>query len=116
VDPRRETPELCPANARQPQEALRNIGRHSGSTEAWIRLTTENECLSLEIEDHGKGMPIDDVLGRPDRGLGLVSMRERAELIGGELWLREREQGGVRIQLRVPDWTAPVSPARNEVA
>ena len=61
-------------------------------------------------------MPVDEVLGRPDRGLGLVSMRERAELIGGELWLREREQGGVRVQVRVPAWTAPAAPARNEVA
>ena len=98
------------------QEALSNIGRHSGSTEAWVRLTTDQECLNLEIEDHGKGMPVDEVLAGTDRGLGLVSMRERAELIGGELWLREREQGGVRVQVRVPAWTAPAAPARNEVA
>ncbi len=98
------------------QEALSNIGRHSGSTEAWVRLSSHGEWLELEIEDRGKGMPADEVLRRPDRGLGLVSMRERAELIGGELWLDEAEQGGVRVKLRVPAWTAIAAAARNEVA
>ena len=98
------------------QEALSNIGRHSGSTEAWVRLSSHGEWLELEIEDRGKGMPADEVLRRPDRGLGLVSMRERAELIGGELWLDEAEQGGVRVRLRVPAWTAIAAAARNEVA
>ena len=98
------------------QEALSNIGRHSGSTEAWVRLSSHGEWLELEIEDRGKGMPVDEVLRRPDRGLGLVSMRERAELIGGELWLDEAEQGGVRVKLRVPAWTAIAAAARNEVA
>jgi signal transduction histidine kinase len=98
------------------QEALSNVGRHSGSTEAWVRLSSHGEWLELEIEDRGKGMPADEVLRRPDRGLGLVSMRERAELIGGELWLDEAEQGGVRVKLRVPAWTAVAAAARNEVA
>jgi len=97
------------------QEALSNIGRHSGSTEAWVRLTSHDECLDLEIEDRGKGLPSDET-GRSERGLGLVSMRERAELIGGELWVRQADAGGVRVQLRVPAWTVAAPAARNEVA
>jgi signal transduction histidine kinase len=98
------------------QEALSNIGRHSGSAEAWVRLTSQDECLDLEIEDRGKGLPSDAGVRRSERGLGLVSMRERAELIGGELWVRQADAGGVRVQLRVPAWTAPAPAARNEVA
>jgi signal transduction histidine kinase len=98
------------------QEALSNIGRHSGSTEAWVRLTSHDECLDLEIEDRGKGLPPDEAVRRSERGLGLVSMRERAELIGGELWVRQADAGGVRVQLRVPAWTVAAPPARNEVA
>jgi signal transduction histidine kinase len=99
------------------QEALSNVGRHSGSTEAYVRLTSRDDCLDLEIEDRGRGMPEDDeIMRRSDRGLGLVSMRERAELIGGELRLSAAEHGGVLVQLRVPAWTVPAEPARNEVA
>jgi signal transduction histidine kinase len=98
------------------QEALSNIGRHSGSTQAWVRLTSHDECLELEIEDRGKGLPSDETVRRSERGLGLVSMRERAELIGGELWVRQAEAGGVRVQLRVPAWTVAAPAARNEVA
>jgi len=98
------------------QEALSNIGRHSGSTEAWVRLTSHDECLDLEIEDRGKGLPSDEAVRRSERGLGLVSMRERAELIGGELWVRQADAGGVRVQLRVPAWTVAAPAARNEVA
>ena len=43
-------------------------------------------------------------------------MRERAELIGGELWVRQADAGGVRVQLRVPAWTVAAPAARNEVA
>jgi signal transduction histidine kinase len=98
------------------QEALSNIGRHSGSTEAWVRLTSHDDALDLEIEDHGKGLPSDEAARRSERGLGLVSMRERAELIGGELWVRQADAGGVRVQLRVPAWTVAAPAARNEVA
>ncbi|MGH9374048.1 MAG: sensor histidine kinase, partial [Vicinamibacterales bacterium] len=100
------------------QEALSNLGRHSGSAEAWVRLACVGDGLDLEIEDRGKGMPMDDVLRGPDRGMGLVSMRERAELMGGDLQLRQPAQGGVIIQLRVPACTdrATAAPARDEVA
>jgi signal transduction histidine kinase len=62
------------------QEALNNIKRHSGSQRAWVRLHFSPEVLEVEIEDHGCGFttPI------ASRGIGLVGMRERAHLIGGE--------------------------------
>ena len=50
-----------------------------------------------------------------DRGMGLISMRERAELVGGELHVRPRAGGGTRVHLVVPKYTGE-SPARDEVA
>jgi signal transduction histidine kinase len=87
------------------QEALSNVSRHSGSAEAWVRVTCDGSShgLVLEIEDRGRGMPPDDGSERAiNRGLGLVSMRERAELIGGELQVRRPAQGGLAVFLKVP--------------
>jgi signal transduction histidine kinase len=105
------------------QEALTNVGRHSGSAEAWVRLTCVGDGLELEVEDRGRGTPIKDDLMSDEsmnagtrRGMGLVSMRERAELIGGELRLRRPPQGGLLVHVAVPSCMAASSPARDEVA
>ena len=80
------------------QEAVSNVARHSGTDRAWVRLRCDDGILNLEIEDHGKGLDPDT----SRRGLGLVAMRERAELLGGALeFLRPRE-GGTIVRLRVP--------------
>jgi signal transduction histidine kinase len=87
------------------QEALNNAARHSGSPEAFVRLTCANDVLDLEVEDRGHGIP-DAIHGQADRGMGLVSMRERAELIGGELHVGPGPRGGTTVRLRVPDCSA----------
>jgi signal transduction histidine kinase len=91
------------------QEALSNVGRHSRSTEVWIRLARSGEALELEIEDHGVGMPAVPAT-RFDRGMGLVSMRERAELMGGEFHVERPAAGGVRLRVRIP---APAAGGRS---
>jgi len=83
------------------QEALNNVGRHSGAKEAWVRLQFEDDALQLEIEDHGRGFG-----GRKvNHGIGLVAMRERAELLHGSLHFANPSQGGTKITLRVPKET-----------
>jgi signal transduction histidine kinase len=83
------------------QEALSNVSRHSGSADVRIRLDCTSDALELEVEDRGKGMPAPD--GRAAaHGLGLISMRERAELMGGELQIRHPPGGGLAVYLRVP--------------
>ena len=80
------------------QEALNNVSRHSGAKEAWVRLRFSSEALELEVEDHGKGI----VAEKNSRGIGLVAMRERAELIGGTLELLRPASGGTAVRLRMP--------------
>jgi len=80
------------------QEALNNVSRHSGARDAWIRLKFLYDSLELEVEDHGTGF----VSEKMQRGIGLVAMRERAELIGGTLAVTPRPQGGTRVCLQIP--------------
>jgi signal transduction histidine kinase len=80
------------------QEALNNVSRHSGTSDAWIRLRFFPDSLELEVEDHGAGF----VPEKMQRGIGLVAMRERAELIGGTLVISPRQQGGTKVRLQIP--------------
>ncbi len=83
------------------QEALTNISRHAQTRDAWVRLSQRNGILELEVEDRGKGL----ANRSPDevqRGIGLVSMRERAELMGGAFALRAGASGGLVVSVRVP--------------
>jgi signal transduction histidine kinase len=80
------------------QEALSNVARHSGSKRAWVRLRCDADSLQLEVEDHGKGL--DHAPTR--RGLGLVAMRERVELLKGSLEFLTPPGRGTLVRLRVP--------------
>jgi two-component system, NarL family, sensor histidine kinase DegS len=85
------------------QEALNNVSRHSGSPQAWVRLEFLGHGLRLEIEDHGKGIAKNAVPQKGGlAGIGLVGMRERAELIGGTLELLPADGGGTLVRLSVP--------------
>jgi len=80
------------------QEALNNVSRHSGTREAWVRLRFLANALELEIEDHGTGfMP-----GKTERGIGLVAMRERAELLDGTLTVLSATPSGTTVRLQIP--------------
>lgn len=79
------------------QEALNNVTRHSGAKEAWVRMRFLDDALELEVEDHGKG-----IAPESNSGIGLVAMRERAELLNGSLDLSQPAQGGTLVRLRVP--------------
>lgn len=97
------------------QEALNNVARHSGSPDAWVRVACADNALELAVEDRGTGTRMDEAVRGTERGMGLVSMRERAELIGGELQLEHPAQGGLIVHLRVPSCLA-AAPAPREGA
>jgi len=82
------------------QEALTNIARHSGASEAWVRLAAEGKSLRLTVEDNGHGLADKAPVER--RSLGMVGMRARARQAGGELRVENREEGGLRIEVLVP--------------
>jgi signal transduction histidine kinase len=79
------------------QEALNNVARHSGVKRAEVRLTRELDRVALEIEDRGLGFQ-----EHSHSGLGLVSMRERAEMIGGRIEFLEATGGGALVRITVP--------------
>jgi signal transduction histidine kinase len=87
------------------QEALNNVSRHASVSEAWVRLKFLPNALELEVEDHGKGfVTADGSVVSPNnvpRGIGLVAMRERAELIGGTLDISLPAQGGTLVRLKI---------------
>jgi signal transduction histidine kinase len=80
------------------QEALNNVTRHSGAGKAWVRLRFLADRLELEVEDHGKGF----VKETANPGIGLVAMRERAELLGGAIQFSPPPGGGTLVRLTVP--------------
>lgn len=80
------------------QEALNNAARHSGVREATVRLRYLQDRLELDVEDRGKGLSN----GNPRSGIGLVAMRERAELLGGTIAFLRPPEGGTRVSLVVP--------------
>src|SRR5215208_118380 len=96
------SPEVAIHIYRIVQEALTNVSRHSGSAHAWVRLRQADDRIELEIEDRGRGLPPEAERREGWRGIGLVSMRERAELMGGEFALTPAPAGGTIVRVAVP--------------
>jgi signal transduction histidine kinase len=84
------------------QEALNNVARHSGTKQAWVRVRYRSDAFELEVEDHGVGFnPASPELSAK-KGIGLVAMRERAELMGGRISFSMPSEGGTLLQLIAP--------------
>jgi PAS domain-containing protein len=81
------------------QEGLTNILKHSRATEAYLALTSSESTISAIVEDNGVGFMVDDVFSplQHTKSLGLISMRERLALIGGELKIISRPGEGTKI-------------------
>lgn len=87
------------------QESISNVRRHSGSASAEVRLTRNEHTASVEIEDHGSGLPaeVERSLGSgmADAGVGLTSIRERLAQNSGDLEIFSSAQG-TRLRASVP--------------
>ena len=92
-DSRREIFLIC-------KEAINNIARHAACTEVEIALTLEGTMLILRLRDNGQGFDPGATNGNDNEGQGLLSMRSRAEKLGGELIVTSQPGGGTEIVLR----------------
>ena len=83
------------------QEALTNVEKHSAATAVEINLTAEETSVLLQISDNGCGFAPAQA-ARPDSGLGLLHMRERASLVGGVFSMTTAPGKGVQLLVQAP--------------
>lgn len=84
------------------QEMLGNVAKHARATRVQLRLTVRDQTATLAVEDDGIGFDAAAAMARYNRGLGLLSMRERTELLGGAFNLESAPGQGTRIVITVP--------------
>jgi signal transduction histidine kinase len=105
-DGRRLDAELESTIYRIVQEALTNVSRHAEATQALVSITEQGGEVRASVTDDGKGLPEADRLGPRvgglEGGFGMGGMRERAELVGGELEFGPAPSRGTTVRLVVP--------------
>ncbi|MFN2146981.1 MAG: sensor histidine kinase, partial [Anaerolineales bacterium] len=86
------------------EEAINNARKHAMAENIWVRLRRDRDNVSLEVEDDGVGFNLGAVDSNYEQrgSLGIVSMRERAELVSGTLHIESAEGRGTRVTLYVP--------------
>lgn len=102
-----ELPELTPTVAlsmyRLVQEALTNVAKHADASHAQVAVTRDEGHLALLVADDGRGFLVEEVSDPRQRGgIGLVSMHERTELLGGKLSIDASPGQGTRLVVRIP--------------
>jgi signal transduction histidine kinase len=106
ADGRRLDPELESTIYRIVQEALTNVSRHAQATKAVVSIVERDGVVRASVTDDGRGLPGAGPLGPRGDGLeggfGMGGMRERAELIGGELEFGPAPDRGTTVRLSVP--------------
>ncbi|MBN1930160.1 MAG: sensor histidine kinase [Desulfobacterales bacterium] len=87
------------------QEALNNIAKHSGADYVYLSLTKDRTNIKFLIEDNGRGFDNDLVIpGKPSPGgMGLLSMKERTEILDGRFAIRTSRKEGTRISAEWPN-------------
>ncbi|MDE3084893.1 MAG: response regulator [Verrucomicrobiota bacterium] len=88
------------------QETLTNIIRHASATRVDVQLTEENGWLVLTVQDNGRGITEEEIANT--RSIGLIGMRERAALVGGEINFHGEPGQGTTVTLRIPLHRPPV--------
>ncbi len=84
-------------------EGLRNVGQHSGASNAKVILRYDDEQVVATIEDDGKGFESNELPTAEERGhYGIVGMRERAEGVGGQLVVRSEPGRGTIVRATIP--------------
>src|SRR6266436_1844555 len=97
----RAGPEVELALFRTAQEALNNVAKHAHATSVVISFGSAGSKWRMSVVDDGVGLRPHEA-SQPSTGLGLVTMRERAQAIGGRFNVEGLPQGGTRITVQVP--------------
>jgi PAS domain S-box-containing protein len=82
------------------QEILTNVLRHAEAGHVRIDLRREDDVVTLEVQDDGKGMP--PGVDAQRTGLGILGMRERAQVFGGEVSFGSESGKGTRVRVVIP--------------
>ncbi len=84
------------------QESMNNVEKHSEATLVEVTITNDNQWLHVSIVDNGRGFGDEHQPTNGSKGVGLLSMQERAELVGGSLEVVSTPGEGCRVTLRLP--------------
>jgi PAS domain S-box-containing protein len=101
LERRRFAPEIETAAYRIVQEALTNVARHAGVGEVAVWLWTDQDTLSVKIEDRGTGFDVEAALAAGNT-TGLAGMRERAVLLDGQLTVESSPAAGTCVTAELP--------------
>jgi signal transduction histidine kinase len=82
------------------QESLANVAKHAGATRASVRVAHEAGGIVVEVRDDGQGF--DPGAARKPQSLGLIGLRERAQLLHGTVAITSQAGGGTRVMARIP--------------
>ena len=82
------------------QDALANVARHARARRVTVRLARRGQRLTINVRDDGVGF--DATSSGAAAGFGLVTMRERASLLGAQLTVRSRRHHGTEIEVDMP--------------
>jgi two-component system sensor histidine kinase DegS len=85
------------------QEALTNVARHAQASKAEVRIQKLDGAICMRIVDNGKGFQEERLLHAPkNKRLGLLGMRERLEMVGGDITIESTPGKGTTIQAQIP--------------
>jgi len=99
-NPQRMTLEVEQAIYRMIQEALANVARHSHADQVSVSLVYHVDTVEVVVEDNGLGF---DAHRKPN-GMGLRTIRERAESIGGQACIQSEPGQGTKVIITLPQW------------
>ncbi len=86
------------------QEALNNARKHAAATRVAVTLAAHTDEVVVVVRDWGRGFAVDDVTVRPERGehLGVMGMRERVALLGGDVTITSAPGEGTTVRITLP--------------
>jgi len=86
------------------QEALTNVARHAQANRVNLRLERKVHTVAALIEDDGQGFDVEKLAGgeAPERGAGLLGIRERVSSLGGSFSIQSSPGQGTRLTIEIP--------------